>query len=790
MIINYLKSALRFIRHNKVFAAINILSLSIALAASFIILLYVVNEISFDHCHKKRQDVYRVVTNYHLPQMKTATTSYFVASALKDEFPQILKASRVNSIPGLIIKTGEELFPVQSAKRADPDIFDIFSLSLSGGHNGMDLLDDPSSILLSRSLADKIFAGKDPVGDEIRGVITNSEYVFTVRGVYENIPENSSLQADCLLSCKLILPSDTTGMSRLPAGAKWYRSYGSTWVLLSHDCNPSALETQLKEFEKKNLGENPPIGFELQNLKDVHLRSDEIANSRSTGNLKNIKLFSGIAILILLVAAINYIILSTAVSTGRSREIGIRKTFGAANSNIKNQMLGESMLLALFVFPVSLILMRISLDRAGDLFQADLKIIPSNIAIYVSLYLVLTTIIGIISGLYTASYLSGLKVVDVLKSTITRTGRKQFFRSSLIVVQLLIFCSFVSATLIIRGQYEFALKMNPGYYNKDILLVNLPRGFNAYPAYINNIRANPNIIMASATMTGLPSDDLSIITLSHSQDPTRRIDIQGLAVHFDFLKTMGIEILEGREFSREYGSDLKQAVLLNETAVDQLGLTDPVGKKIGTGTIIGVVKDFNLHSVRSVIPPLKISMTERYISQVAVHYKPGTLNSILPMLRSEWEKVSPGTEFRYNTIEDITKKLYVSEKNLSTIIRIFALFTILIAASGLFGLTLFIARSRKREIGIRKIFGSSEKSIVFSFMLRNLVLVFVASLLSIPLVIYFMAKWLNNFAFKTEIYWWVFVISFVVATVVVMLTVFIHSYKVSRINPLNALRYE
>jgi putative ABC transport system permease protein len=296
--------------------------------------------------------------------------------------------------------------------------------------------------------------------------------------------------------------------------------------------------------------------------------------------------------------------------------------------------------------------------------------------------------------------------------------------------------------------------------------------------------------MAAGVMGGLPMQGSMSSMYPHFQDKSVKVLVEGLAVDYNFLKTMGIKILEGREFSRDFGSDLIQSAVLNETAVKRLGITDPVGKQLGGQTIIGVVKDFNLHSIHSDIPPLSIHMTDRYINQVAVHFKTGTLSSILPMLEAEWKKVAPDRSFRFSTIEELIRSQYSSERNLSTIVSIFAIFTLLIAALGLFGLTLFVARTRTKEIGIRKAFGSSENSIVYSFLLNNLILVISAALLSVPATLYFMIKWLNNFAFKTTINWWVFVTSFVIAAVVVLLTVFIHSYRASRTNPVEALRYE
>ena len=790
MLRNYTKSATRFIRNNKLFASINLLGLSIALAASFIILLFVINELSYNRGHKNSKQVYRVL-NYYVDFKSTQSgTPYVLATTLKEDFPQVEKAANSRYVRGFSLKINGEWIQVSDAIATDSDIFDIFTIPLLNGAPENDLLDDRNSIVLSRSLAEIAFPGQDPVGQEITGLINNTEQVFMVKGVFEDIPENSTFRTRCLINSKWTLDPINTTFKITNADVNWTMNFWITWVRLSKSCNVKLLEDQFRSFEVKHISEKPPYQYSLQNLRDVYLKSTNVQNSGISGNMSNVRLFSAIAFLIILVAAINYIILSTAVSTGRRLEIGIRKTFGAVNSGIKNQLLSESVLLALIVLPVALILMKISLPYAGKLFQTKLSIISSNIIIYLGVFLALTVIIGIVSGLYTSSYLSRLKVVDIIKSTAYTGKRKQFFRSALIVLQLVIFCSFVSSTLIIRSQYKFALNKDPGYFNKDIILINLGRDFKDYSAYINSIKSNPNVIMAGGVMEGLPMQGSMVMMIPNFEDKTLKVKVEGLAVDYNFIKTMGIKILQGREFSQDFGSDLKQSVMLNESAVKQLGITDPLGKQLYGKTVIGVVKDFNLHSIHSDIPPLTIDMTDKYIQQVAVHYKSGTLPSILPMLEAELKKVAPERPFRYTTIGDMIKNIYSSERNLSTIVSIFALFTLLIAAFGLFGLTLFIARSRIKEIGIKKVFGSSESSIVFSFLLNNLILVITAVLVSIPVTLYFMTKWLNNYAYKTDISWLVFVFSFVVAAFVVLLTVFIQSFKASRTNPAEALRHE
>ena len=789
MIKNYLITALRFLKQNKVFASINMMGLSIALASSFIILLYVINELSYNYCHKNREQVYRVL-NYNVDSRTTQSgTSFVLATALKKEFPQVEHAIRTRPVR-LKLKLKDEYINVPNAIATDSEVFDIFTLPLVGGSPKNNLLDDSNSIVLSREIAEKIFGNTNPVGKEMVGTVNNQEYIFNVKGVFENIPVNSTFKAKCFVNNRYTIDDINKSFKITNAETSWNHDFWITWVLFSKNSDKSSIEKQFRAFEVKNIGEKPNRNFSLQNLSDVYLKSDDVMNTGIKGNINNVRLFMMIALLILIVAAINYIILSTAVSSGRAKEIGVRKTNGAGIHAIRNQLLSESVLLVLLVLPIALILAWFGLPYAGKLFQTQLQIIPSNVILYILIYFLLTVFIGIASGLYTSAYLSRLTVIDILRGKNQSGKTKLFFRSAMIVVQLVIFCSFVSGTLIIRAQYKYSLEKDPGYNNKNILLIELGRDFKGYSAYINKIRSHPNVIMAAGVMQGLPMMGSMFSTYPHFKDKEVKVVVEGLAIDYKFLKTMGIPVIAGRDFSEEYGGDLKKSAILNEKAVSQLGITDPIGENFYGITIIGVVKDFNLHSIRTDVPALMITLTDQYIQQVAVHYVPGTLHTLLPVLESEWKKAGSGRPFDYSTIEDLIEGLYTSERNLSNIISIVSLFTMLIAAFGLFGLTLFVAKNRTKEIGIKKVFGSSEQLIVFSFLRESFILVLVAALISIPITIYFMTRWLNDFAYKADISWWIFLVAFVIAAIVVLSTVVIHSIRASRINPVEALRYE
>ena len=790
MIKNYLVTALRFLKQNKVFAGINMMGLSIALAASFIILLYVINELSYDSCHKNRKQIYRIL-NYSVNFKSTqSVTPYILATALKKEFPQVEKAISERSIKGFKLKMKDEFVNVSNVISTDSEIFDFFTIPLIDGTQKNDLLVDQNAIVLSRELAEKLFGGADPIGKEVVGQIKKEEQIFVVKGIFENIPVNSTFRAQCFVNKKWSINEINKTFEINNAEVSWNSDFWTTWVLLIKDCDVAGLEKQFRAFERKNLGDKPNNNYSLQNLSDVYLGSEEVQSEGIKGNMNNVKLFSAIALLIMLVASINYIILSTAVSSGRAKEIGIRKTNGAGINSIRSQLLSESILIALLVLPIALFLAWFAFPYAGKLFQTQLQIINSNIIVYIVVYLSLTIFIGAVSGLYTSAYLSKLTVIDILRGT-TQSGKGMIsFRSVLIVLQLVIFCTFVSGTLIIRSQYRFALEKDLGYFNKDVLLIKVGYDFKGYSAFINGLKSYPNVIMAAGVMDRLPMEVSGITMVPHYQNKEVNVQVEILAIDFNFLKAMGIPIVKGRDFSEVFGGDLTKSVILNERAVKQLGIINPIGEKFLGKTIIGVVKDFNLHTIRTEIPPLFLFLSDSYIEQVAVHYKTGALKALLPVIELELKKAAPGLPFSYSLIEDHIESLYASEKNLNIIVSIFALFTMLIAAFGLFGLTLFVAKNRTKEIGIKKVFGSSEQLIVFSFLKESIILVLVAGVISIPITFYFMTRWLNNFAYKVDISWWIFVVAIVVAAIVVLSTVVVHSIRASRINPAEALRYE
>lgn len=785
---NYLKSTLRFLKRNKLFAGINILGLSLALAVSFVILLFVVNEFSYNKGFNKRKQIYRVILTYSSVKLTQPLVPYVLSSEMKSSFPQVEYAAPISYVRPFKLKKNDEFISIRSAASTNSDFFSIFDIPMTGTKKN--ILDDPNSIVLSKKQAEKFFPDENPIGKEIMATVGRKEQLFVIKGVFDDFPDNSSIQADCFVNTKWSLDQINQSSKIADANVNWKRFNWNTWVLLKEKTDTIAVNEQFRTIAARNYEEDFHLTFSLQSLSDVYFHSAGMVNTGKIGNMKNIRIFSAIALLIVLMAAFNYIILSTAVSSGRSKEIAIRKTNGASIKSIKKQILGESVFLSLIVLPVALGLALLAKPYAEELFQTKLHIIHSNLVTYILIYLLLTLVIGLFSGLYMSTYLSRLNVIGILKNNTVSGKRKPIFRSALITVQLVIFCSFISGTLIIRSQYKYALNKDLGYQNNNILLVDMGRDFKEYKAFINSINSIPEVKSAAGTSDALPAFGSTIGGVPNFKDPSKIVKTEALFVDYNFIETMGIEILQGRSFSEKFGSDLKNSVLINEKAVKDLGIEDPIGKLIEGRTIIGVINDFNLHTIRTEIPPLSIYLYDRYIEQIAINYISGKLDVLLPKIEKEWKTIAPDRPFQYETIDDVIKGIYESEKNLGVIVSISALFSLLIAAFGLFGITLFIAKTRTKEIGIKKVFGSTEKSIIYSFLKENFIMVAVASIFTIPITYHFMNKWLSNFAYKVGINFWFFIVAFFIAILVVLLTVLFHSFRASRTNPVEALKYE
>jgi putative ABC transport system permease protein len=782
-----LKTAFKFFRKNLVFTTINILGLSIALAVSFIIILFVVNELSYNNSHKKRQRIYKVLSAYNEGDVTSARTPYAMAPTMLRDYPQVSKSVATRNMSGFTILKNHKPITVKFPLATGSQIFDIFTIPLVSSLNPSDPIDDKYALCLSESMAHKLFGAEDPIGKEVIATSNNQEQLLKVTTVYEDLPENSSLEADCMIHIDWTVEEVNQFMRTTDAEDNWVHNFWITWILLDENTTPQVWDDQLNKLEENYLAENSEVSYKLQNLTDVYLHSEDINNVVRKGSIKDVALFAIIALLIVVVAAMNYVILTSAVSTGRLKEFAIRKTNGARSHHILRQILTESLLFILLVLPFSLYFLQLGLPYASELFQQQIPIIGKNVPIYIVVYFILSVLIVGASALYINLWISKKGVVGIFKSPVNTGKSRNYFRAMLIIFQLVIFSSFVSSMLIIHNQRQFVLNMDPRFQNQHVIFLEVGEDFPNYNALIQWLENNPYVEQAGGTYETLPTRTTAGGFIPHATNSEKQVLVNIFDVEVGFMETLNVPLVEGRYFS----SGSKSQCMLNKTAVDKLGLKDPIGKSIlGSYEVVGVVKDFYYNSIHREIEPLLIFSSGSYIQQVAIAYKPGSLNDLLPPLKKTWNNLAPDTPFHYQQVETLIQRLYKNEKNLLSIITIAAVFVLLIATMGLFALTLFLARRRTKEIGVRKVLGCSTKRIVFSFVAKNLLYVTIAVAISIPVTIMVMNDWLNNYVERISMGWEVFALTFIIAALIVVSTVLIHAYKSARVNPVEVLRDE
>ena len=783
MISNYLKIALRNILRNKIFSIINIVGLSIALASTFYILVFVVNELSYDECHLKNERIYRVNTHMTKFNVRQATTPFVLTTHLKDENGEIEKIARFSIVTNVQLKLNNVFISETGIQAADQDIFEVFTLPIISGTND---ISDKNSIVISEDMATKYFGNESPIDKVLEANILGEEYLFRVSGVMKNILRNSTFYANILVNIELSF--DNLRSFRDPR-TSWLSGYWHTYLLLNPKALPSQFEEQLQKLVLQNNHEEYIDRYELQNLKDVYLHSSGIYQSFPKGDLDSIYLYIIIGLGILLIASSNYIILSTALSSNRAKEIGIRKVIGATKQNLIYQVLAESLLIVFCALLIAITIIEVIHPYAQELFLYDFNILSENYPTYILGFSLVMIIIGFLSSSYIAFYLSSLPIVDIIKTKIMLV-KKGKVRKALILFQLSVFTVLLFSMIILNKQYNFMKTMDPGFNEDNIIIITYNnKKFQSVRAYKNNICKNTNVLNSSLSVFSPPNNSRIVSPIKVPSDPSEEIMVEFLSVDYNFIETLGLEIIRGRSFLEEF-SDQGGSVIFNESAIKALGIEEPIGKEIESRTIVGVVKDFNLHSLHSEIPPLGLRLSEdKFFRIIVVKYKEGTYRQTKDFLQSEWNKLTD-IPFNSQTFEETLTELYEDEKKLINIITFYTILSIILAASGIFGLTLFSMKKRTKEIGVRKVLGASTIKIFIHLNKEFILLIIVASIIALPIAYYLMDEWLLNFAYRIGIGISPFIISIATLFVIVITSISIQTIKAAKSNPVDSLRDE
>ncbi len=807
MIKNYFKIAWRNLNRNKFISFVNLFGLTVGICCCLLIGIYILNELSYDRYNKNADNVYRIERTFLNAQtgalsLKLGAVAPPFAPLLQNDFKDIKKVTSILEAGTNPIRYGDNIFNQKDVYFADENLFKIFDFNVLKG-NPATALNNPKSVMLTEETAKKLFGNADPMNKVIR---LNNQLDFKVTGIYKTLPENSHWHPDVLLSFNTLKDSAVYGENNLMTN--WGNNAFYTYLLLPDHYNPKKLEAQFPAFQNRYI---PPAGkfkasqysiLSLRKLTNIHLYSHTDEELEINGDIKRVYIFSAIALFILLIACINYMNLSSARSVLRAKEIGVRKTAGASKRELVSQFLCESVFITCIAFILAFVLTRLGLPWMNNLSGQQLSIqslLQWKILICIIL---LPFVVGILSGIYPALYLSSFQPVQVLKGVIKKGGGSISLRKALVVFQFSISIILIVATVVVFQQLNYIQNKSLGFDKEHIVTLRNNAGLNhSFQSFKDELLSNSNIkdvALSSRVPSGRLLDSQgSQLNTGNSLEPSKA-DIKNVAADENFIPTYGIKIIAGRNFSKDYGMDTS-SFLLNETAVKALGLKsneDAVGKQFQyggqNGTIAGVFSDFNFESLHQRIIPLVLYESRDGVSSynnISVKTS-GNVSAALAQIEKSWKKYLPEIPFEYQFLDDRYAKLYQAEDRQSSIFTIFSCIAIFIASLGLLGLSAFTITQRVKEIGVRKVLGASTASIVKLIAKDFLLLVVIAAIIAFPVAWYAMNQWLHAFAYRIDISWWVFIVAAVIALLIAFATISFQAIKAAIANPVESLRSE
>lgn len=809
MIKNYLKIAWRNLVKNKVFSFINIAGLAIGLACFTLIALYIVDELSYDRFHEKANRIYRVDTDIRFGgnELNLAVTSDAMGAALKNDYPQVEQYTRFYASNGpKRIKKDNTFIVEQNVANADSTLFDVFTLPAVAGDTRT-ALNEPNTVVLTESTARKYFGTADVVGKTIE-TNENNGTPYKVTAVIKDIPANSHFNYDMLFS-----------MDNVEYGwGNFLSNNFQTYIVLKKDVNPAVFTSnfsqvmekyvmpQAKQFmEIQSLSEFEKAGnkleYSLMPLKSIHLHSDRTAELGVNGNIQYVYIFAAIAIFILLIACINFMNMSTARSSSRAKEVGIRKVLGTERGTLIRQFLTESTLTALIALGISLLIAWLAMPFFNDISGKSLSLAKLTGSSFLPYLLLLPLVVGIVAGSYPAFFLSSFKPISVLKGKVNTRVKRSVLRSSLVVFQFATSIFLIIGTIVVYKQLNYIQTKKLGFDKEQVLIINGTGslGENAR-VFKNEVLNIPGV--TSGTLSGfLPVSSSSRNDNSFSKEPVmdsrNAISMQAWTIDEAYIPTMGMEIIKGRNFSPAFISD-SAALIINETTAAFLGYPDPIGKKIYNtdndgnpvaSTIIGVIKNFHWSSLRENIGPLSLWLG---YSPGSASFKVRTsdIQHLVRQIETKWKSISASMPFSYRFLDDAYNEMYSAEKQIGKISLSFSVLAILIACLGLFGLATYMAEQRTKEIGVRKVLGATVGNIVSMLSKDFLKLVIISAVFAFPVAWWFMHKWLQDFAYRINIGWWIFIAAGLLALLIALITVSVQAIKAAIANPVKSLRTE
>ena len=804
---NYLKVALRNLLRYKFFSLINIIGLAIGMAASILIALWVLDELSYDKHNEKGDRIYRIERDifFNNERYLVPVTGAIYGSTIKSDLPEF--EDMVRLYPNeLSIEDNRGVDHRERVFFADASIFNVFTFQFLRGDPGKSLK-DPFTVVLTSKGAEKYFGNEDPINKHLLIEWGDEKKSYLVTGIIENVPDNSHFHFDVLVSFNTL-------ETYMPDNLKtWLNNYLYTYVLLKDGIEKEQVEAKLQILVEQYIlpaynqffqDDDPETSMELYllSIKDIHL-SDRMWSIESGGSKTSVYIFSIIAVLILVIACFNFMNLSTALAGRRSLEVGVRKTMGANKKQLVSQFLTESFILAVISFVMALLIIEVILPYYNTFANKSLSLLTLGKTENLLILLIIIIGTGIIAGLYPAFYLSSFKPIAVLKGKMNGKASNFNFRQILVVLQFGISISLIIGTLTAYLQINYFQNKSLGFEKENMLIIPVESNYvrEHYQAFRDELIQQP-IIQNVASSSAIPTkSNYSDTGFETELLPDETFLSRYYSIDYDYFKNYGIEIITGRNFSKEYPNDTLGKWILNEAAIKKMGIKDPekaigatythYGNEMETkGKIIGVVKDYHYHGLDKKIEPMSHFLSRNQIGFISVKYAEGKEKEIVELVEKKWKKQFPGVQFSSIFLTERYNNLYQNEQKMKKTLIGFTILAIFVACLGLFGLAAFIAQQKTKEIGIRKVHGASINSIVQMLNKVFIKWVLIANIIAWPVAYYFLDEWLAGFYYRISLPVWVFVISGLIGLLIAIMTVSYQAYKAARSNPLNALKYE
>jgi len=798
MFFNHLKTSLRYIIRNRGYSLINISGLSIGIATSILILLFVVNELSYDRFHEKSDRIYRIgvealIGNTEIHQVHTPAR---LPVAQYDFFPEIEYVTRITNWTNRKVEYNDRVFMEPRVRYVDSTFFDIFTVEFLSGQPST-ALSEPNSVVITQKIAAKYFGDENPMDKVLR---FDEDKNLKVTGVVKVWPSNSHIHFDLLVSLHTF-----EGLANNKA---WFSNNFANYFVLNGNADIESVEARFPEFVDKYLfggkyqealDKGNSWEYYLQPVTSIHLHSDLSGEFDSTGKASYIYIFFVVAIFILLIACINFMNLATAKSAYRSKEVGVRKVFGSTRMNLIKQFYRESLLISFISLIAAIILVIIVLNFFPEVFGKELDLGFISMPFAIILLVILGLIVGIISGSYPALFLSSFQPIIVLKGYMQKGGKRSLLRSILVIFQFFISVTLIICTFIVYQQLQFLQNENLGFNKENIIVVKNPETLGDKLDVFKQEVEQFSFVRGASICNLLPGTPFSNIGYG-AEDVDFSFSLNMCLCDEDYKDVLNLEMVEGRFFSDEYQTD-SMGIIINEAAWELLGYDDPINKKINDWWeerhyfhVIGVIKDFHYESMHQNIRPMGLlNIDGPYdwgANFVSVKVIPGDYQAMIQKINSIWDQYASGLAFDYSFLEQDYDALYKGEAQTRKLFVIFTILAIFIASLGLLGLASFLIEQKTKEIGIRKTLGASTGQITGILTKEFIRWVIIANVLAWPIAWYLMDLWLQNFEYRISQSWWIFVLASIISLFIAMFTVSFQTIKTTRKNPIDALRYE